>query len=125
MDLTGIDARLIVTTKFPGLLPEFTPYLQEIGNSLGYVVGVSTMAEEDRIMSLRLVLSPSLVKEPPHFISFPGVHGEEICREYSSLVSLAIVLFAEGQDIWPQSVLGKHSLRLSKNQRNKNKNNLF
>ena len=31
-------------------------------------------------MSLRLVLSPFLVKEPPHFISFPGAHGGEILQ---------------------------------------------
>ena len=38
-DLAGMEAKVVVIVKFPGLLLEFTPYLQEIGSSLGFVVG--------------------------------------------------------------------------------------
>lgn len=49
--------------------PEFTPYLQEIGSNLGYIVADSTVSNEDRTISMRLVLSSSLVKDPPQFVS--------------------------------------------------------
>ena len=37
MDLAGMDIGLVVTSRYPGLLPEFTPYVQEIGSNLLWV----------------------------------------------------------------------------------------
>lgn len=54
MDLASMDAGLVVTTKFPRLLPEFTPYLQEIGSNLGFVVGDNIMEDENITISKRL-----------------------------------------------------------------------
>ncbi|MCO5594795.1 hypothetical protein L7F22_048829 [Adiantum nelumboides] len=37
MNLSSLDGGLIVTARFPGLLPEFVPYLKEIGRCIGFV----------------------------------------------------------------------------------------
>ena len=81
MNLSNLDGGLIVTTRFPGLLPEFVPYLREIGRCIGYVVGdVLIPKGEDHTLRLRMVLPPSLAKDPPQFISFPTIHEGEILQ---------------------------------------------
>ncbi|MCO5604812.1 hypothetical protein L7F22_058984 [Adiantum nelumboides] len=81
MDLNGFEGGTAVTTRFPGLLPEFAPHVNEIGRCMGFVVGDAVIPEdEDRTISIRMVLYPSLAKNPPQFISLPTIHGGEILR---------------------------------------------
>ncbi|MCO5604391.1 hypothetical protein L7F22_058556 [Adiantum nelumboides] len=81
MNLSSLDGGLIVTARFPGLLPEFVPYLKEIGRCIGFVAGdVMVQEGEDRTPRLRMVLPPSLAKDPPLFISLPSIHGGEILQ---------------------------------------------
>ena len=56
---------------------------------------------------MRLVLSPSLVKDPPQFVSMQCIHWETFCREFSSYGSLAIVLFVGKKVISRRSALEK------------------
>ena len=75
MDLSGLDGGLIVTARFPGLLPEFVPHLKEIGRCIGFVVGDALIREgEDRTPRLRMILPLSLAKDPPLFISLPSTN---------------------------------------------------
>ena len=70
MDLSGLMGGLIVIARFRGLLLEFVPHVQEIGKCLGYVVGnVVALDDADHTTTLRIVLSPSLVKDPLQFVS--------------------------------------------------------
>lgn len=81
MDLSSLDSGLTVTARFPGLLPEYVPYIVDIGKCFGYVVGDVLVPEgEDRTPSLRMVLPPSLAKDPPQFLSFPSIHGGEMLQ---------------------------------------------
>ncbi|MCO5549999.1 hypothetical protein L7F22_003476 [Adiantum nelumboides] len=81
MDLNGLEGGTAVTARFPGLLPEFAPHVNEIGRYMGFVVGDAVILEdEDRTISIRMVLYPSLAKNPPQFISLPTIHGGEILQ---------------------------------------------
>ena len=81
MDLSGLDGGLIVTSRFPGLLPKFVPHLKEIGRCIGFVVGdISIQEGEDRTPRLRMILPSSLAKDPPMFVSLPTIHGGEILQ---------------------------------------------
>ncbi|MCO5612096.1 hypothetical protein L7F22_066358 [Adiantum nelumboides] len=81
MDLNVLDGGTAVTVRFPGLLPEFSPHVNEIGRCMGFVVGDAAIPEdEDRTISIRMVLYPYLAKNPPQFISLPTIHGGEILQ---------------------------------------------
>ncbi|MCO5609206.1 hypothetical protein L7F22_063429 [Adiantum nelumboides] len=81
MDLNGLEGGTTVTARFPGLLPEFAPHVDEIGRCMGFVVGDAVIPEdEDRTISIRMVLYPSLAKNPPQIISLPTIHGGEILQ---------------------------------------------
>ena len=58
------------------------PYIQETGSSLGFVVGDSIVSDEDKIHSMRLVVSPPLVKDPPQFISLSYIHEGDIWHRF-------------------------------------------
>lgn len=78
---------------FPELLLEFTPHVQEIGRSLKYVIDDSVVPDDaDRTIADRMVLSPSLVKDPPLYISLPTIHGGEIF--------MGTPLSSAGKDVW-------------------------
>ncbi|MCO5609250.1 hypothetical protein L7F22_063474 [Adiantum nelumboides] len=71
MDLNGLEGGTAVTSRFPGLLPEFAPHVNEIGRCMGFVVGDAVIPEdEDRTISIRMV----------QFISLPTIHGGEILQ---------------------------------------------
>ncbi|MCO5606330.1 hypothetical protein L7F22_060517 [Adiantum nelumboides] len=79
--LNGLKGGSTVTARFPRLLPEFAPHINEIGRCMGFVVGdVVITDDEDRTISIRMVLYPSLAKNPPQFISLPTIHGGEILQ---------------------------------------------
>ncbi|MCO5606705.1 hypothetical protein L7F22_060895 [Adiantum nelumboides] len=81
MDLNGLEGGTAVTARFPGLLPEFAPHVNEIGRCMGFVVGDVVIPEdEDRTISIRMVLYPSLAKNPLQFISLPTIRGGEILQ---------------------------------------------
>ncbi|MCO5571317.1 hypothetical protein L7F22_025055 [Adiantum nelumboides] len=81
MDLNGLEGGTAVTARFPGLLLEFALHVNEIGRCMGFVVGDAVIPEdEDCTISIRMVLYPSLAKNPPQFISLPTIHGGEILR---------------------------------------------
>ncbi|MCO5575461.1 hypothetical protein L7F22_029262 [Adiantum nelumboides] len=81
MDLSGLEGGTAVSARFPGLLPEFAPHVNEIGRCMGFVVGDAVIpSNEDRTISIRMVLYPSLAKNPPQFISLPTIHGGEILQ---------------------------------------------
>ncbi|MCO5570220.1 hypothetical protein L7F22_023938 [Adiantum nelumboides] len=76
-----LEGGTAVTAKFPGLLPEFAPHVNEIGRCMGFVVGDAVIPiDENRTISIRMVLYPSLAKNPPQFISLPTIHGGEILQ---------------------------------------------
>lgn len=74
IDLVGMDVGLLVTSRFLRLLLEVKPYSRQIWSNLGYVMGDSIDQEEDKSISMRFVLSPCLVKEPPQFIFTPYIN---------------------------------------------------
>ncbi|MCO5576573.1 hypothetical protein L7F22_030386 [Adiantum nelumboides] len=81
MDLNGLEGGTAVTARFLGHLPEFASHVNEIGRCMGFVVGDAMIPEdEDRTISIRMVLYPSLAKNPPQFISLPTIHGGEILQ---------------------------------------------
>ncbi|MCO5581293.1 hypothetical protein L7F22_035172 [Adiantum nelumboides] len=81
MDLNGLEGETTVTARFPGLLPEFAPHVNEIETCMGFVVGDAVIPDdEDRTISIKMVLYPSLAKNPPQFISLPTIHGGEILQ---------------------------------------------
>ena len=80
MDLSCLGGRLVVTVRFPGLLPEFVSLVPEISRSLGFVLFSSDGRSGDRTITSRVVLHPSLVQDPPRFISLPSVHGGEVLQ---------------------------------------------
>ncbi|MCO5613181.1 hypothetical protein L7F22_067457 [Adiantum nelumboides] len=81
MDLNGLEGGTAVTARFPELLQEFSPHVIEIGRCMGFVVEDAVILEdEDRTISMRMVLYPSLAKNPPQFISLPTIHGGEILQ---------------------------------------------
>lgn len=81
MDLSHLEGGLLVTVRFPGLLPEYAPHVEEIGRGMGFVIGDRVVPEgEDHTISLRMVLYPSLVRNPPQLISLPTSSGGEILQ---------------------------------------------
>ncbi|KAI5075236.1 hypothetical protein GOP47_0009312 [Adiantum capillus-veneris] len=75
MDLNGFVGGTAVTARFLGLLPEFALHV------MCFVVGDAVIPDdEDRTISIRMVLFPSLAKNPPQFISLPTIHGGEILQ---------------------------------------------
>lgn len=51
MDFTSLGGGLMVTIRFPWLLPKFSPHVEEIGRYMGYVVG-------DRVVPSTVYFSP-------------------------------------------------------------------
>lgn len=81
MDLNDLDDGLAVTVRLPGLLPELVLFVDEIGRSMRYVVGDIVVPKYgDRTISMRVVLYPSLLKDPPQYISLPTIHGGELLQ---------------------------------------------
>ncbi|MCO5559433.1 hypothetical protein L7F22_013033 [Adiantum nelumboides] len=81
MDLNGLEGGTTVTTRFPGLLSKFAPHVNEIGRCMGFVVGDAVIPDdEDRTISIWMVLYPSLTKNPLQFISLSTIHGGEILQ---------------------------------------------
>ena len=82
MDLSALGEGLTVTVRFPGLLPQLVPYVMEISACLGYVLQADCqdVSSKDRTVTTKLILHPSLVQEPPRFLTFPTHHGGEYCQ---------------------------------------------
>lgn len=72
----SLPDRLVMTARFPGLLPKFVPHIYEIGISLGVVVG-DRMVPDDVVhtVTLRMVFLSILALQ---FVSPQTIHGEEI-----------------------------------------------
>ncbi|MCO5593164.1 hypothetical protein L7F22_047170 [Adiantum nelumboides] len=90
MDLNGLEGGTAVTARFPELLPEFALHVNEIGRCMDFVVGDAVIPkDEDRTISIRMVLYPSLAKNPPQIISLPTIHhGGEILQRVVFFIGL-------------------------------------
>ncbi|MCO5593111.1 hypothetical protein L7F22_047117 [Adiantum nelumboides] len=81
MELNGPKSGTAITATFPGLLPEFAPHVNEIGRCVDFVVEDAVILDdEDRTISIRMVLYPSLAKNSPQFIFLSTIDGEEILQ---------------------------------------------
>ncbi|MCO5612785.1 hypothetical protein L7F22_067055 [Adiantum nelumboides] len=59
MDLNGLEGGTAVTARFPRLLSEFAPHVNEIGRCMSFVVRDAVIPDdEDRTISIRMTLLP-------------------------------------------------------------------
>ncbi|MCO5588438.1 hypothetical protein L7F22_042394 [Adiantum nelumboides] len=115
MDLNGLEGGTAVTARFPRLLSEFAPHVNEIGRCMSFVVRDAVIPDdEDRTISIRMVLYPSLAKNPPQFISLPTIHGGEILQRVF-FIGLSGHCFVCGRKVHVATTCTRH--RISPDQR--------